>query len=197
MPATIANYNTNIKRINYGKPSLIKNYGKESFFLSILKLEDVLGKNKPHKTLFIHLDDEVIHLPIELSDIASEIKRSEYILSLKPYWDDNKALTIPKNVWKSAVELLINYSKNILESSIDNTTIKCPEINPCPNGSIDLSWRTAKARFLVNVRVENNIVVAYYYGDLYNEKSPISSDGACNIDKLPNWIIVWMKEYLK
>jgi len=133
------------------------------------------------------IGEESIVVAEPFFSIVDEIEKSKYILELREGWDDSNAKSISSDVWNSSVLFLIRYSEVIRECY--SIVISTPEINPCRNGSIDLSWRTSKARMLINVRKENGEIVAFYYGDMYNNKSV---KGAVPVTGIENHLAVWM-----
>ncbi len=125
----------------------------------------------------------------KLSSIIEEIKRSEYILNLKGDWDEEGAEKVNENTWCSAVRFLINYSQYLLDSNI---VIEAPEINPCRDGSIDLSWRTDNARLLINIQNKKD-GEAVFYGDLYNGKGKMPIKGGVPFTGVQEHLVTWMK----
>jgi hypothetical protein len=142
------------------------------------------------KTLLaIDVDGTVIGLDARLEKIAKEIEESKYILQLDDGWDSFNAKKFDKEVWVSAVSLLSKYAHYILNEF--STVIQPPEINPVPNGTIDLSWRTKNGRFLMNIKGNENNMLASYYGDLYNNEQPIK-DKLVN-DSIIKHLAYWMR----
>ncbi|MBV9576521.1 MAG: hypothetical protein JO149_07845, partial [Gammaproteobacteria bacterium] len=136
----------------------------------------------------ININGNAISLPAQFIQIATEIERSKYILNLKENWDEDGASKISEAVWLRSISFLLKYSLFIYKNF--GPVIVQPEINPCRNGSIDLSWKTSKARLLVNITEEENNK-AFYYGDLYNEENPIK--GFVSIDEVGEHLATWMK----
>ena len=134
-------------------------------------------------------DGELIELDARLEKVIKEITDSKQILELQEDWDLSGAKAIKREIWLAAVKILAKYARYVLfEFSV---IIQPPEINPVPNGTIDLSWRTKNARFLMNIKDQNTGIIASYYGDLYNNEQPIR-------DKLLNDSIIihlayWMR----
>jgi hypothetical protein len=128
-------------------------------------------------------------IPNQLKSIALAINESKWICNLKEDWDYDGASIIDKEIYLSAIDFLINYSIDIFKKT--GIVINTPEINPCKDGSIDLSWRTTTARMLVNIRKTVDELLAYYYGDLSNNKSPIK--GNVHLDSVYEHLATWMK----
>jgi hypothetical protein len=102
-------------------------------------------------------------------------------------WDNNGAPAIDEKIWSRATDFLIDYAESI--HNLFNITIDAPVIGPCPDGSIDLSWRTAKARMLINIR-NSDEGKAYYYGDQYNDRNSIK--GNVDTSKVETFLAAWM-----
>lgn len=129
-----------------------------------------------------------------LQPIKAEIKDSEYIPTLEEDWDQDGALIIKQEIWQAATDFLLRYAQFILDN-YKGIIIDTPEINPVRNGSVDLSWRTPKARMLINIREEKSVIQAYYYGDLYNNMNAIK--GNVSIEGVAEHLAVWMKNLEK
>lgn len=113
----------------------------------------------------------------------------EDILNLENDWNGEGALAISKEIVNEVKDFLIQYY-----SFLDSTagiSIKLPEINPCPNGSIDLEWQTASARLLINVRKRENEYFGFYYGDKYDDKMQLK--GSFPVNEFSESLAVWMK----
>lgn len=106
-----------------------------------------------------------------LQPIRETIRQSKKLLQLPEGWDEEAAKPIDPQALEAAGRLLMDMAVLLLRLP-GNQTLAVPEINPVPNGSIDLSWRTARARTLINVRKEGTGYTAYYYGDEYNNVNP-------------------------
>lgn len=137
----------------------------------------------------IKINGQLISLPFKLLHIANTIEQSKEILELELDWDGFNAAPINNETWILAVTFLINYSKFILDKF--DTVILSPEINPCKNGTLDLTWKTKRARFLLNIKAPHNPVFASYYGDLLNNQQPIKSSLSDN--SIIEYLAFWMK----
>lgn len=129
---------------------------------------------------------ENINLAYELSYIIKSIEHSKYILALQSGWDDDNALEIAPQIWDKAIKFLSDYSLHLYKSYY--IKIQAPDINPCRNGSIDLSWRTKNARLLINI---DNKDLASYYGDNYNYINGI--EGFVQFNQVQEFLATWMK----
>ena len=125
---------------------------------------------------------------VKNDSILKVIDESKSLLSLGDNWDEEGALAIPKDIWNRAINFLKNYSEYILHDKA--TIIKAPQINPCRDGSIDMSWRTPKARMLINFKNDGSDL-AHYYGDYYNSINSIK--GYVKTDEIQEFLATWMK----
>jgi hypothetical protein len=137
----------------------------------------------------IKLQDEIIEVKSNFRHLMNLIERSKYILSLESGWDEENALVIDKEIWKVTCKFIIQYTTEIYENY--NKIINEPEINPCRDGTIDLSWRSSQNRLLINLRYSENVIRAYYYGDFYKDKKSIK--GWINTNVIDPSFLLWMK----
>ncbi len=117
-----------------------------------------------------------------MNPILDEIKNAFDYLDYKEHWDDENAKPINEKCFVEAINFLLYYLNNKIE-------IVDPEINPCPNGTIDISFRNEKnkARLLINFREDEFA----WYGDV-NEESEENSQSDVyghNQKRLNNWIL--------
>lgn len=157
------------------------------------KLLKRISRNLKNRKLILTFTENVRNrniLPSELKELTEEIEFSKEILNLRKGWDGFDAPAIPKEVYNSSIDFLMGYSKFILKNT--GVIINTPEINPGRNGNIHLSWRTTNARMAISIeKSENNEVLAYYYGDLKEDKYPIKGD--VPVDKISDFLAFWMK----
>ncbi|WP_439882666.1 hypothetical protein ACSX1A_05740 [Pontibacter sp. MBLB2868] len=129
-----------------------------------------------------------IVISTELKSIYEAVEESRYILDLEEGWDDENAKEISIISWYRTISFLVNYSSYIFDTY--QLKISAPEINPCRDGSIDLSWRTNTARMLINISNADNMI-ASYYADKYNSLNSI--EGLVETDKVQEFLASWMK----
>ncbi len=140
--------------------------------------------------------EEDYSLPGDLSHIYEEINLSRYIIDcFSNDWDGDGAIGVNKSVYLEAVSFLVIYSKELLFKK--GIIIDSPEINPVINGSIDLSWRTTKARLLINFNLKGDSTIAKFYGDLYDQLTEKS--GFIDIDSktFDYSFLEWMRNLKK
>jgi hypothetical protein len=134
-------------------------------------------------------DTSKLEAPNRQSDLEETINSAQYIRDLGKDWDENNAQEIPLTIFESSISFLRQY--NLFLQNNYGLSLPKLEINPCSNGSIDLSWRTENVRLLINIKEVNGISYAYFYGDRYNNKSPIKGNIA--VDDFSEPLAIWMK----
>lgn len=127
---------------------------------------------------------------IHINPLENLIENAKSILNLPFDWNDEGALTIDETTFNNSTSFLKQYVNFI--SNYLNTEIKLPEINPCPDGSIDLEWHTDNAQLLINIRQDKEgNYTAFYYGDRHNNKMQIK--GSTPVNEFSEHLAVWMK----
>ncbi|NIR52266.1 hypothetical protein GWO43_27105 [candidate division KSB1 bacterium] len=120
------------------------------------------------KNLRIELDNELVsELPAELHEIYGELEKSRSILQLKDDWDDQGSIRYDKDTWKRSVRFVSNYAKWVLDKV--SIKIPSPKIYPGPDGGIDIQWKDAQYRLLINIPRDPE-AEASFYGDDYNKE---------------------------
>src|SRR5690606_12440504 len=142
------------------------------------------------KSASINIGDRTFSLPIRLKEIREEIESSMEIPKLEDNWDQEGAKKVEDSVYLSSIDFLVNYSTYIYNNS--RIIIDAPEINPCADGSIDLSWRSAKLRLLINFKPSADGIKANFYGDLYDPAK--SMQGYIDLTQFQNSFAEWMKQ---
>lgn len=137
----------------------------------------------------VELLDETISIDRRFRQLVSLIEQSKYIMSLEFGWDEENAQPTDPEIWKTAIKFLIHYAADIMEDS--ERILELPEINPCKDGTIDLSWRTSRARMLINFKRSEHGILAYYYGDFYKNERPVK--GWVNTDTVDIYLSMWMR----
>lgn len=114
-----------------------------------------------------------------MEEILKEIQDSFKMLLLEEGWNENGSPKINRKSFSMAIEALMRMINQI--GITEN-----PEINPCPDGSVDISWRTKnKTRLLINMRDEK----MFWYGDDGKEGDKIEGNtNGCYDECLFKWI---------
>jgi hypothetical protein len=134
---------------------------------------------------------DTAYLPEKTSSPLEElILKSNALKSLTIDWDEDGALPIDETTVDYTSWFLRHYYNYTLKHL--GTKIQLPEINPCPDGSIDLEWHTPHAQLLINIRKDKEgTYTAYYYGDRHNNKMQVK--GSTPLSEFSEHLAVWMK----
>jgi len=95
---------------------------------------------------------------------TNTFNRIDLIRTLKDDWDDDGAPAFSPNNLAKVKEFIQLY----IPQDIDTITV--PEVNPCPDGSIDLDWNTwidisgikTEVQILINLSFDPQYTVSYY-----------------------------------
>jgi len=172
---------------------------KESFYIEDRKS---IGFDFPYSKLINQQKVEVKSLKFKLlekeylvydafKDIVDEINNSKYILELENNWDGMGAVIVPHELYQRGIEVLIMYA-NFIFDQYNKTVIQSPEINPCPNGTLDFSWTTENSRMLINIKPKDDDYVASCFG--YSKVSKIAIEGFVDMVNIDIDIASWMRK---
>ena len=148
------------------------------------------GYHGPESFIIFNIEDQIYRLPASLKHIYDEIIKSRKFLNLE--LDERVDFDLQFSLWKSAVNFLINYSIQINDTY--DIIIEAPEINPCIDSTIDISWRSSKARLLLNFRKIDGQVIAFFYGDFYGQQNAIKGNVQTGI--VEDYLASWMKNLI-
>lgn len=124
-----------------------------------------------------------------MENVSATIQDQYHSLrSLGENWDGSGALApAPANV-DNACHFLLDAFQTLQKEKVFLTT---PEMNACPDGSVDVVWRTQNAFMLINFRNPDE-QIAYYYFDRYNDK--LGRQGGIQINEhIPEDIQLYLK----
>lgn len=139
--------------------------------------------------ILLNVGEKIFILDRHLVSIKEVILSSENLLKLEDDWDDEGAIATNTLTYGRAIELLINYSRNLL--STYNSIIAVPEINITKDGSIDLEWRTENHILLMNIQNTEDFIV-HYYGEDYKSKTIIK--GFIESHAINSDLAFWMQK---
>ncbi len=125
-----------------------------------------------------------------LKNFNELVEESKYILTLEAGWDEDVAEKIDPDLFFNSTSIISKYIEEIYDHH--KFIIQNPEIGALPNGSLDFEWKTQNARLLINFRIHNESLHAFYYGDLFDNKLPIK--GNVPIDKVYSHLKEWMSQ---
>ena len=140
------------------------------------------------------IDNSVLNLQIELSEMAFAIKDSKKLLDLQEDWDSEGALAVPKFVWERTANVLSMYSKWIWENK--GIVLLVPSIDALADGSIDIMWNSPKARLLLNIRNNATSSEAHFYGDTYNGKNKFKGVLE-DLNEVQEFFAYWLTNFIK
>lgn len=83
-----------------------------------------------------------------MKNIEQAIQESQYIPDLKENWDDDGAKPITHETYIRAINILRDINNVFLAKR--SCEVPVPNIAPCPNGSIDICWKS-DVHLLINI----------------------------------------------
>jgi len=101
-----------------------------------------------------------------LVEIEEAIRLSEEIFELRDNWDGEGAPGYTRDTWERAIKF-VRTSAEMVDRRY-GLSFRAPNINPGPDGSIDVHWRTDDGELLVNIPAEPG-ALAEFYGDDYGQ----------------------------
>jgi len=113
------------------------------------------------------------------------------ILKLKDNWDGEGSVGYAKATYNRTEQFLRKHEAWLLQKV--GEYIPTLEIEPGPEGSIDLHWKTPKYELLVNIPVDET-APASFYGDDYKKNA---FKGTFPQDETNEALILWLKEMSK
>jgi hypothetical protein len=122
--------------------------------------------------------------------IRAEIERSKKLLDLKPDWDGEGSPAYSKEVWQRATNFLDRYAHHLFSSH--DIIIPAPKINPGPDGSIDVHWKTPQFELLLNFPADPRLP-AGFYGD---DHGLLSIKGKMKTDGYNQGLLLWLMEHV-
>ena len=112
------------------------------------------------------ISNQPYHLPQQLSYLNEIIKDTKYFFNLQDNWDEDGALKIKEEALYNSILFVFDNAKYLYLHF--NLLVIQPEFSPCPDGSIDVLWKSEKGRILFNFR--NNLLdEVHFYGDNYTD----------------------------
>lgn len=124
---------------------------------------------------------------IELPTVWQQaITDSEKILSLEEDWDEMGGSAYDRSTWERAIDFLKTNVKGLWTSK--QAWLGVPYIEPGPDGSIDLHWRTKSRELLVNIPADVT-QPASYFGDELGENC---IKGHLDTAEYQEWMMLWL-----
>ncbi len=116
------------------------------------------------------------------------IQEARWILDLWDDWDDQGSPGYAEATWQRAIDFLMKNTLALWEDF--GVHVDPPNIDPGPNGSIDLHWQTDGYELLINVPADTNTPVAHY-GD--NRAGRITK-GPLDLSAPNHLLLLWLTE---
>jgi hypothetical protein len=120
------------------------------------------------------------------AELSIAIENSRAILDLENDWDGEGGVGYSETTWLRATDFLRENALRLWQ--MKGVWPAVPFIEPGPNGSIDLHWRTSKRELLINIPSDPN-QPAGYYGDNFASET---IKGKLDISENNEWIMVWL-----
>lgn len=127
-------------------------------------------------------------LPPDLEHIEEAIRRSRLILEIEPDEDAGVPGPYGEAVLDRAAEFLRKHALWLWTSH--GVVIDAPRLEPGPNGSIDIHWKTPCYELLVNIPREPS-ALAGFYGDDYGS---ISIEGTLDPSASNRGLLMWLMD---
>jgi hypothetical protein len=127
-------------------------------------------------------------LPSELDHIEEAIRNSRWVLAIE--LDDDAGVTerYSEATLDRAGEFLRRHALWLWSNH--GVVIDAPRLEPGPNGSIDIHWKTGRYELLVNIRSDPS-ARAGFYGDDYGT---ISIKGTLDPSACNKGVLMWLTD---
>lgn len=130
-----------------------------------------------------------VKLENDLDYINQAIDDAKFIADLEADWDENGALEISKETFRTAKNIVLKYSQYMFDYF--SILLPAPSITPVNNGSIDLLWKNAGKVLLLNIKPNENL--AHYYG--LNTQTKIDFQGSIRINEVESFFASWLMDF--
>lgn len=127
-------------------------------------------------------------LPRSLAAVARRLEDSLSILELEDDWDDAGSPGYSRSTWERAATLVVDAVRGYRRAGHRGMPI--PQLNPGPDGSIDIAWERGSRRLLVNVPEEPANVATFFGRDL--ERPGEVLRGETDPATGARWLLHWL-----
>ena len=127
-------------------------------------------------------------LPQDLGHFRPAIERSRSMLDLPDDWDGDGSPGYAEATWQRAVQVVVESSSRYWRTS--GQAPPAPSITPGPDVSIDVEWRPAGRKLVLNVPEEPAGVVTFYGKDQGSEQGFIR--GEFHVSRTGEWLVGWL-----
>lgn len=124
--------------------------------------------------------------PAQPSALEATLEDSRSMLELPQNWDDDGAEKIQEETWGRAADFLRATARRVSEAG--RLIFPIPNLNPCPDGSIDLHWKNELFELLLNIPP-----VSRGAGDFYGEsRDGLTIKGSFKPEIHHQGIVCWL-----
>lgn len=116
--------------------------------------------SRPRKIKIQLTNEYIIDISYQFQNLIEEIEKSKYILELPDDWDDEGSPKYEEEVFINAIEFLIKSVQDIKDEF--DVIIDTPKILHGPDGSIDVLWKNADYKLLLNISPDENNIATFY-----------------------------------
>lgn len=116
--------------------------------------------SKPRKIEIQLTNEYTTNISYQFQDLKAEIEKSKYIIELPDDWDDEGSLKYEEEIYINSIEFLIKSAQEIKDEF--DIIIDTPKILHGPEGSIDVLWKNADYKLLLNIPPDENNIATFY-----------------------------------
>ena len=117
-----------------------------------------------------------------MNTLNTILDKLDLFATLQKDWDDDGAEIIESDVINTAKEFLKTLYKQ-------KEPIYHPEVDPCCNGTIDISWHTENQQILINIKKGGKTIG--YYGENKENNSVIKN--TISFENIHIELLPWLK----
>ena len=134
----------------------------------VLVLDQSPKNVRPEEAISENSIDEIrVYSRSALPELEAEIEAARRILDLGDDWDGGGSPKYSESTFERAATFLRMHNERFFE--LFGVRAAVPQINPGPNGSIDIHWKRPSWELLVNIPAEEGMAAAFY-GDDYGSE---------------------------
>lgn len=121
-----------------------------------------------------------------MEELAREIEKSKFILTLPDNWDDEGAVGYQQETWHRATSFL--WVCEHMYCNITTFHIPVPRITPGPDGTIDIYWKNKNRELLLNIPVSPDEHASFYGDNTLGQQIK----GKFDTSDVSEWLIFWL-----
>jgi hypothetical protein len=155
----------------------------------------ISNSSKSYGVKHVQVGDQKLLINNCFKDLIEELELSSELLTYEDGWDGSGSKKLDNALLIFTAKFLIEYFSFLHDKY--SIIIQTPEINLCPNGSLDLSWATENARLLINFKSSDTKVLGRFYNYLLisngTEIVKVDKEGSIDLNSFDESLAVWMK----